>query len=150
MSYLQAKGVPYTIAEKTYELIFSLNVIDKIYDKFGSTKGFQTEFNAAIKSENPQAANGIFKWILCTLLNDAIEEQNERSKDKVALLTEHQVGRLLKAQDYFPLQRIIIEAWKESFPQSQTSDEAEDDEEFVEGADEEDLPETDEDTEKNG
>jgi hypothetical protein len=125
MNYLRVKGVPFTIAGKTYELAFSLNVMADIYDKYGSTTAFMKEFNAALKS--PLLSMSIFKWVLCVLVNDAIDEQNAHAQEKTEKLTERQIGRLLRVKDYAELQQAVVAAWRQSMPESEESDE--DDEE---------------------
>lgn len=126
MNYLKANGTPFTLADKTYDLVFSLNVMAEIYDKYGSTAAFLKEFNDAIKGA-PMQAVGIFKWVLCVLINDAIEEQNAHTTEKTEKLTERQIGRMLKVKDYAPLQHAIVEAWKESMPVPDESDGDDDD-----------------------
>ena len=121
MNYLRVKGVPFTLADKTYELAFSLNVMADIYEKYGSTTEFMKEFNAALKS--PLLSMSIFKWVLCVLVNDAIEEQNAHAQEKTEKLTERQIGRLLRVKDYAPLQQAIVAAWRQSMPEAEESDE---------------------------
>lgn len=121
MNYLRVKGVPFTLADKTYELAFSLNVMADIYDKYGSTATFQKEYNAALKS--PMQTVSICKWLLCVLINDAIEEQNAHAQEKTEKLTERQIGRLLRIKDFVLVKQVIVEAWRQSNPEPEETDE---------------------------
>ena len=57
------------------------------------------------------------------MINDAIEEENEQSKEKAELLTERQLGRLLPPKDFFALRDSLFKVWIDSMPKDDTPEE---------------------------
>ena len=83
--------------DKERHLLFSLNAIDEMQDKFG---GFDN------LSESMQGKNGIknLKWLLTFLLNEGKNEDEEE-------LTEKQVGKLVHAGNLVDVKDAIFKAF---------------------------------------
>lgn len=74
-----------------YPLVFNLNVIEKIQEKYGSyekwgemTEGKENEINI-----------GALKFGITEMINEGIDIENENTETKKAFLTDKQVGRML-------------------------------------------------------
>lgn len=165
MSWLKTTGVPFTLCGKTFELAFSQNVMEAIFERFGSRSAFLDEFNGTLTKETKEEQTDIpaaeeremteeelrqraakasamqkkaaqlYRTVLCILLNDAIEEQNRNSKEKLDLATEQQLGRVFRSGDYLVMRTLIIQVWNASNDIDKSA--AEDEEEIDAG----DLPE---------
>ena len=74
-----------------YPLVFNLNVIEKIQNKFGSyekwgemTEGKENEVNI-----------GALKFGIAEMINEGIDIENETAETKREFLTEKHVGRII-------------------------------------------------------
>ena len=74
-----------------YPLVFNLNVIEKIQEKYGSyekwgemTEGKENEVNI-----------GALKFGITEMINEGIDTENETAETKREFLTEKQVGRII-------------------------------------------------------
>lgn len=77
--------------EMEYPLVFNLNVIEKLQDKYGSyekwgemTEGKEKEINI-----------GALKFGILEMINEGIDIENENKETKRDFLTLKQVGRLI-------------------------------------------------------
>lgn len=66
-----------------YKLLFSLNVLDEMQDRFG---GYD-KLDKAFDSSNPQMIKDL-RWLLTLVINEGMEEGQEP-------LTEMQVGKMI-------------------------------------------------------
>lgn len=76
--------------ERTYPLIFNLNVMEEIQEQYGSLKewGKITTGNGEPKVKDLK--NGIM-----AMVNEAIDIENEKNGTNEPMLTEKQVGRMM-------------------------------------------------------
>lgn len=83
--------------DKERHLLFSLNIIDEIQDKFGAIEDL---------GEYMQGKDGIknVKWLLTQLLNEGADESDEP-------LTEKQVGRLIHAGNLVEVQNEMMKSF---------------------------------------
>ena len=84
IKYINYKGID-------YPLVFNLNVIEKIQEKYGSyekwgemTEGKENEVNI-----------GALKFGITEMINEGIDIENETAEIKREFLTEKQVGRII-------------------------------------------------------
>lgn len=84
MKHINSKGVE-------YPLVFNLNVMEKIQEKYGSyekwgdlTDGKDREINV-----------GALKFGILEMINEGIDIENENQKIKRDFLTDKQVGRII-------------------------------------------------------
>lgn len=106
--------------DKERHLLFSLNVIDEVQDRFG---GFD-DLNSVLSG-----SDGIknLRWLLTTLLNEGAEEGEEP-------LTEKQTGKLIHTGNFADVKTAIFKAFSMGNngtpepPAKDDEDEEEDDE----------------------
>lgn len=72
-----------------YPLIFTLNVMEDIQDKYGSLE----EWMALIKAKEPSIK--ALKFGLGSMLNEGLEIENETAETKREMLNAKQVGRII-------------------------------------------------------
>lgn len=84
MKHINSKGVE-------YPLVFNLNVMEKIQEKYGSyekwgdlTDGKASEINI-----------GALKFGILEMINEGIDIENEGKENKREFLTDKQVGRIV-------------------------------------------------------
>lgn len=84
---------------KEYYLLFSLNALDEMQDRFG---GYD-KLDKAFDSENPQMIKDL-RWLLTLVINEGMEEGQEP-------LTEKQVGRIIHLGNLQQIKDAIFEAF---------------------------------------
>lgn len=87
---------------KEYGLLFSLNALDAIQDKFGGYDKLHEVFNANNKDWIKDT-----KWLLTLLINEARLAEDEKAE----LLTEDRVGRMVHAGNLQDIQTAIYTAF---------------------------------------
>ena len=102
MSALKSGAYPVTLNGKEYGLLFSLNALDAIQDKFG---GYD-KLNEVFSSENKKWIKDT-KWLLTLLINEAQTAEDENAE----LLTEEKVGRMVHAGNLREIQNAIFAAF---------------------------------------
>lgn len=78
-----------TEAEK-YPLVFSLNVMEAIQEKYGSID----KWSSLIQKDGEPDIKAL-KFFMTEAINEGIEIENEKHGEKRKLLTSKQVGRIL-------------------------------------------------------
>jgi hypothetical protein len=119
MSAIKDGRYPITL-DKERHLLFSLNVIDEIQDKFGSIEKLG---DAMMDGSTINAKN--IKWLLTRLINEGAGENEEQ-------ITEEKVGKLLHAGNIISVQKDILAAisfGNSGTPESEEPDPDDDDEE---------------------
>lgn len=87
---------------KEYSLLFSLNALDAIQEKFGGYDKLSEVFN----SKNPSWIKDT-KWLLMTLINEGILAEDENATTQ----TEQQIGRMVHAGNLKDIQQAIFAAF---------------------------------------
>lgn len=114
MSALKSGAYPVTLNGKEYGLLFSLNALDAIQDKFGSFDKLDEVFN----SNNASWIKDT-KWLLALLINEARLAENESAE----LLTEDKVGRMVHAGNLSDIQNAIFAAFARGTAGDETTEE---------------------------
>lgn len=83
MSTIKDGRLPVELNGKEYHLLFSLNILDAMQDRFG---GYD-KLDKAFDSSNPNMIKDL-RWLLTLVINEGMEEGKE-------LLTELQVGKMI-------------------------------------------------------
>lgn len=83
MSAIKDGRLPVELNGKEYHLLFSLNILDAMQDRFG---GYD-KLDKAFDSSNPNMIKDL-RWLLTLVINEGMEEGKE-------LLTELQVGKMI-------------------------------------------------------
>lgn len=84
---------------KTYNLLFSLNVLDEMQDRFGGYDRLDEAFN----NENKDMIKDL-RWLLTLVINEGLDEGEEE-------LTEKQVGKLIHLGNLFKIKAALFEAF---------------------------------------
>lgn len=77
--------------EKEYKLVFNLNVMEVIQDKYGSLNAW----SGLIEPEEGEPNIKALKYGFTQMLNEAIDIENEENGTNIQPFTEKQVGRML-------------------------------------------------------
>ena len=88
--YINYKGI-------NYPLVFNLNVIEKIQEKYGSYEewGEMTVGKENEEGENTEVDIGALKFGIPEMINEGIDIENETAEIKREFLTVKQIGRIL-------------------------------------------------------
>lgn len=129
MSVLKSGAYPVTLNGKEYGLLFSLNALDAVQERFGGYDRLGEIFNKNNKDWIKDT-----KWLFTLLINEARLAEDEKAE----LLTEERIGRIVHAGNLRNIQEAIFVA----FAQGTTGGE------MAEGKEE--AEETEEDNEGNG
>ena len=78
---------------KEYNLVFNLNVMEVIQDKYGTLENWGKLTDGAENDGEPNAKAVIFG--ITAMLNEGIDIENEENGTKEKMLTNKQVGRMI-------------------------------------------------------
>lgn len=102
MSALQNGAYPITLNGKEYGLLFSLNALDAIQEKFGGYDKLHEVFNQKNKDWVKDT-----RWLFTLLINEGKLADDENAE----LLSEEKVGRLINAGNLKEVQNAIFAAF---------------------------------------
>lgn len=111
------------VLDKERHLLFSLNAIDEMQDKFGGFDRLDTVLSGKDSIKN-------LRWLLTVLLNEGAEDEEEP-------LTEKQVGKLIHTGNFAEVKTAIFKAFSMGNngtpePPEPPEQDGEDDEEDIE------------------
>ena len=108
------------VLDKERHLLFSLNAIDEMQDKFGGFDRLDTVLSGKDSIKN-------LRWLLTVLLNEGAEDDEEP-------LTEKQVGKLIHTGNFAEVKTAIFKAFSmgNNGTPEQPEQDGEDDEEDIE------------------
>lgn len=115
MSALKSGAYPVTLNGKEYGLLFSLNALDEVQEKYGGYDKLAEVFN----DKNPNLFKDT-RWLLTLLINEGLLAEDESTQ----MLDEKKVGRLIHAGNLQEVQTAIFK----SFAQGTAGDGEEQDE----------------------
>lgn len=78
---------------KTYKLVFNLNVMEVIQDKYGTLENWGKLTDGTENDGEPNAKAVIFG--ITAMLNEGIDIENEENGTEEKMLTNKQVGRII-------------------------------------------------------
>lgn len=96
MSAIKDGRFPIMLDKKRY-LLFSLNAIDEMQDRFGGFDRLDTVLSGKDSIKN-------LRWLLTVLLNEGADEGEE-------MLTEKQVGKLIHTGNFLEVKSSIFKAF---------------------------------------
>ena len=111
MSDIKDGRLPITL-DKERHILFSLNVIDEIQDKFGNFENLAEYLNGSDTIKN-------LRWLLTILLNEGAGEDEEK-------LTEKQVGKMIHLGNFTEVRDMIFAAFAMGNPPSESPAESDD------------------------
>ena len=79
--------------DKTYKLVFNLNVMQVIQDKYGTLENWGKLTDGTENDGEPNAKAVIFG--ITAMLNEGIDIENEENGTEEKMLTNKQVGRMI-------------------------------------------------------
>lgn len=79
--------------EKKYKLVFNLNVMEVIQEKYGTLESWGKITDGKENDGEPNAKAVIFG--ITAMLNEGIDIENEENGTKEKMLTKKQVGRMI-------------------------------------------------------
>lgn len=79
--------------DKKYKLVFNLNVMEVIQDKYGTLENWGKLTDGTENDGEPNAKAVIFG--ITAMLNEGIDIENEENGTKEKMLTNKQVGRMI-------------------------------------------------------
>ncbi len=124
MSAIKDGRYPVTLGGKERHLLFTLNALDEVQDKFGGYDKLDTVFNQSNKDWIKNT-----KWLLAMLINEGADEGEPE-------VTEQQVGRWIHMGNITEVQGAMLKAFAVGTRGTTEPTEEEPDEEPDEGADE--------------
>lgn len=127
MSALQNGAYPITLNGKEYGLLFSLNALDTIQEKFGGYDKLHEVFNQNNKDWVKNT-----RWLFTLLINECRLADDENAET----LSEEKVGRLINAGNLKEVQNAIFAAFANGTAGTTEPDETENSE-VIEEDDEE-------------
>ena len=96
---------------KVYDIVFNLNVMEEIQEKYGSLDKW-AKLTSSNKGSEPNAKAVIFGFT--AMINEGLEISNETNNENNSLLTEKQVGRMITdiglKESTSKLQETVIES----------------------------------------
>ena len=99
MGALKSGAFPVELNGKEYGLLFSLNALDEVQEKFGGYDKLSEVFN----KDNPNLFKDT-RWLLTLLINEALLAEDENAQ----LLEEKRVGRLIHAGNLQEVQTLFL------------------------------------------
>ncbi|MDE6663579.1 MAG: hypothetical protein K2K46_09580 [Lachnospiraceae bacterium] len=121
MSAIKDGRLPVELNGKEYHLLFSLNALDEMQERFGGYDNLDKAFD----SSNPQMIKDL-RWLLTLLINEGMEEGQEQ-------LTELQVGKMIHLGNLQQIKDAIFSAFAYSVNGGEEKEEPEEAEDTEEG-----------------
>lgn len=118
MSVIKDGRLPITL-DKERHLLFSLNVIDEVQDRFGSFENLDGVLKGKEAIKN-------LRWLLTQLINEGADDGEE-------LLTEKAVGKMIHTGNFNEVKTSIFKAFALGNEGTDTPPEADDEEDDEEG-----------------
>ena len=84
MKHINSKGVE-------YPLVFNLNIMEKIQEKYGSYE----KWGDLTDGKDSEVNIGALKFGILEMINEGIDIENESKEDKREFVTDKQVGRIV-------------------------------------------------------
>ena len=99
---IKERGFSRRAERQRYGLLFSLNALDEVQEKFGGYDKLSEVFN----KDNPNLFKDT-RWLLTLLINEALLAEDENAQ----LLEEKRVGRLIHAGNLQEVQNAIFKSF---------------------------------------
>jgi hypothetical protein len=134
MSAINDGRLPIELDSKDRYLLFSLNAIDAVQDKYGDFN----KISDVLSAGTDQLKN--LRWLLTLLLNEGAVYTamiNETPISEAEVLTEDQVGRLIHTGNFINVKTAIFKAFAIGNTGSESPSKSDDDENDDDDADDE-------------
>ena len=118
MSDLRPRGIPVMVNGEERHLLFTLNAIDAIQDKYEKT--LSEVLDDII---NKEITDHTMRDVLLILLNDEVERENYKQKgQKLEEATEREIGWMIGLDNQGELVEKILRAYGASLPEPEEED----------------------------
>lgn len=104
-------GDSITLRGVTYNLVFNLNVVEAVIDRFGSV----AEMYEQIEAMTEQEALDTFAWIAVQIINEDVSERRENG-EAIAPMTVERLKRTMSARQLIDVKRSIIGVVRRDMP----------------------------------
>lgn len=104
-------GDSITLRGVTYNLVFNLNVVEAVIDRFGSV----AEMYEQIEAMTEQEALDTFAWIAVQIINEDVAERRENG-EAIAPMTVERLKRTMSARQLIDVKRSIIGVVRRDMP----------------------------------
>ncbi len=104
-------GDSITLRGVTYNLVFNLNVVEAVIDRFGSVAGMYEQIEAMTEQE----ALDTFAWIAVQIINEDVAERRENG-EAIAPMTVERLKRTMSARQLIDVKRCIIGVVRRDMP----------------------------------
>lgn len=104
-------GDSITLRGVTYNLVFNLNVVEAVIDRFGSV----AEMYEQIEAMTEQEALDTFAWIAVQIINEDVAERRENG-ETIAPMTVERLKRTMSARQLIDVKRCIIGVVRRDMP----------------------------------
>ncbi len=104
-------GDSITLRGVTYNLVFNLNVVEAVIDRFGSV----AEMYEQIEAMTEQEALDTFAWIAVQIVNEDVAERRENG-EAIAPMTVERLKRTMSARQLIDVKRCIIGVVRRDMP----------------------------------
>lgn len=118
MSDLRPRGIPIVLDGVERHLLFTLNIIDELQDKYG-----KTIHDIIDELTRADVAQHTLRDIVTVLLNDeARREERKGRNEKYPMVTERDVGDMIGMDNYYQITAAILLAYGISLPEPEDED----------------------------
>lgn len=116
MSDMNPKPTTIILGGKEYGLLFTLNAIDDIQDKFDISIENLTEL-----FDNSKTNIKAIRYLLTVLINEGIDYKNDETGEKTPHVNERFVGRQINAQNMQEAIQAIVSSFSSGAPEGDES-----------------------------
>lgn len=118
MSDLRPRGVPIVIGRVERRLLFTLNAIDAIQDKYDKTLSEVLDMMI-----DGTIGNHVMKDVLMILLEDEVERiQYEHPEREVPRISEKEIGWFIGLDNQYDVMTLLFKAYAISVPEADEDD----------------------------
>ncbi len=114
MSDMNPKPTPIKLGGKEYGLLFTINAIDDIQDRFDiAIENIESLF------DDPKIRIKAIRYLLTLLINEGTDWKNDQTGGNEPHVDERFVGRLITAQNINSITKSIISTFTSGAPESE-------------------------------
>lgn len=112
MSDLKPKGIPINLGDEEHHLLFTLNAIDDIQERFNEPVG-----DAVDQLTDKEMSVEALRGLVTVLINDDIRRKNHKNHTTKPELTEEEVGWMINMGNLFEVNMAVLQAYAGSLPE---------------------------------
>ncbi len=117
MSALRPVGEVINIDGTERHLLFTLNAVEQIQDKYDLSINEIINTVFGLDPESRRKSFSILKYIVTALINEDVEIHNDHNEDKWKPVTEKYIGRNISLQNIGIISMAVLKAYTNSLPE---------------------------------